>query len=318
MKLSVCPQALHGLPLDRALRTAAELGIEAIELPVDARNPWFVLDDLLADHGKALRQQLRGHGLGISAVANHQEGQLLLGPHHADTDAICAGTKEAKIAYAQQRLLKCARLASDLEVGIVVGFVGCEDQLRLFPWPDPAGWEKMWPRFHDLVMPLLMEFERLGVSFAQEPHPKNIVYNVETALESVRVLDDHPRWCFNLDPANLMLAGVDPLAFVRDLAARTVHVHAKDGQVVRHNVARSGLLAHGPWDRPDRGFRFRIPGWGDLPWRAFLSELRLNGYDGYLAIENEDPVFEPIDGLRKAVAELRPLLPVGPRQERWW
>jgi sugar phosphate isomerase/epimerase len=112
--------------------------------------------------------------------------------------------------------------------------------------------------------------------------------------------------------------GVDPLVFIRDLAARIVHVHAKDGQHVRHNVGRSGWFAHGAWDRPDRGFRFRIPGWGDLSWRALISELRLNGYDGFLAIENEDPVFDPIDGVRKAVAELRPLLPVGERKGRWW
>jgi len=108
------------------------------------------------------------------------------------------------------------------------------------------------------------------------------------------------------------------VVFVRELPDRILHVHAKDGEIVPHNAARSGLLAHGRWDRPDRGFRFRIPGWGDVPWRRLISELRLAGYDGHIAVENEDLLFEPLDGLRKGVAELRPLLPVGDRQERWW
>src|SRR5262245_716915 len=263
MRLSLCAQALYGLELDAALKTAAELGVAAIEIPVDARNPLFPLDELLADGGKTLRRKLASYGLGISAISNHQEGQLLLGPHHADTDAIHAGTPDEKRAYARERLLKSARLARALEVPVLIGFVGCEDQLRAFPWPDAQGWEKMLPAFRDAVLPILDQLDALGVSFAQEPHPKNMVYNVETAAESVRVLDGHPRWTFNLDPANLMLVGVDPLVFIRDLGQRIVHVHAKDGQHLPHNAGRSGWFPHGAWDRPDRGFRFRIPGWGD-------------------------------------------------------
>jgi sugar phosphate isomerase/epimerase len=179
----------------------------------------------------------------------------------------------------------------------------------------------MRPVFRERVGRVLERFTRAGVVFAQEPHPKQFVYNTETALESVELLDGNPSWGFNLDPANLLLAGVDPALFVQELGARVKHVHAKDGELVAHNAARSGLLAHGPWHRPERGFRFRIPGWGDVPWKRLISTLALAGYDGYLAIENEDPVFEPHEGLAKAVRELEPLLPRAPRPkgvERWW
>jgi sugar phosphate isomerase/epimerase len=318
MKLSVCLQALYHLGLDGALEAAARLGFEAVELPVDARSPLVDLDALLAGGVAALRRKLGHCGLAVSAISNHQEGQLLLGPHHSDTDAIFAGSAAEKRAYARTRLVQSARLAAELEVPVLVGFVGCEDFSRAFPWPDPHGWEKMIPAFVEHVGGFLAQLDPLGVSFAQEPHPKNFVYNVETALESVQHLGGHPRWGFNLDPANLLLAGVDPVVFARELGPRILHVHAKDGEIVAHNAARSGLLAHGRWDRPDRGFRFRIPGWGDVPWRRLISELILANYEGWLAVENEDPVFEPLDGLRKAVAELRPLLPEGRRRERWW
>ena len=214
--------------------------------------------------------------------------------------------------------MAAARLAAELEVGVVVGFVGCEDYTRFFPWPDPTGFEAMVPTFQDRVGRLLDAFDRLGVRFAQEPHPKQMVYNIETAAESVRWLSGHARWGFNLDPANLLLAGVDPVVFVAELGDRILHVHAKDGELGPHNARRSGLLAPGPWERRNRGFRVRIVGWGDVPWKRLISELALAGYRGYLAIENEDPVFAPLDGLEKAVAELRPLLPKGERKARWW
>ena len=318
MKLSVCPQPLYPLGRDGALDAIARLGVTALELPVDARSPLVDLDELVSGGAAGLAKELAVRDLAISAISNHQEGQLLLGPHHQDTDAIHPGSSEEKVAYATERLLQTARLASELQVGVVVGFVGCADYTRLFPWPDPEGWQGMIPAFQDRVGSLLDRFDELGVSFAQEPHPKQLVYNVETAVESVRHLGGHPRWGFNLDPGNLLLAGVDPVVFVDELPDRILHVHAKDGELVAQHARRSGLLAHGRWDRPDRGFRFRIPGWGDVDWKRMISALQLADYDGYLAIEHEDPVFAPTDGLEKAVRELAPLLPRGPRPDPWW
>ena len=319
MRLSICPQPFYELGLDRALAEIRSLGIEALELPVDRRSPLVDLDALIAGGAAELARKLASHDLRISAISNHQEGQLLLGPHHRDTDAIHGGTPEDKARYARDRLVASARLAAELEVGLVIGFVGCADWSRFFPWPDPDGFERMIPQFQERVGEVLDAFDPLGVSFGQEPHPKQMVYNTETARLSIEWLGGHRRWGFNLDPANLLLAGVDPVVFVADLGTRILHVHAKDGELVAHNAARSGLLAHGAWDRQGRGFRFRVPGWGDVPWQRLISELALAGYDGWLAIENEDPVFAPRDGIEKALAELRPLLPRGERRAtRWW
>ena len=141
---------------------------------------------------------------------------------------------------------------------------------------------------------------------------------IEKPSNSVGLLKQHAAWGSNLDPANLLYAGVDPVLFAAEHHARIWHAHAKDAQRVPHHARRSGPGAHGAWERPGRGFRFRIPGWGEVDWKGLISELALAGWDGHLAIENEDPVFEPLDGLRKAVRELAPLLPEGERRERWW
>lgn len=319
LNISICPQPFYRYGLEEGLARIAALGIRAVELPVHAGNPWVRVEELATDAGATgLRRKLADAGLECSALSIHQDAQLLLGPHHADTDAIMPGPPSAKIAHASGQILAAGRAAHVLGLANVVGFVGCEDQWRLFPWPDASGWEKMRPVLRERVGPLLDEYDRLGVNFAQEAHPKQIVYNLETALDSLAILDDHPRWNFNLDPANLLLAGIDPLVYAQELAPRIVNVHAKDGQRVRHNLGRSGLLAHGRWDRPDRGFRFRIVGWGEIDWKGLISQLRLAGYEGWWAIENEDPVFGAEEGVQKALAELQALLPRTPREERWW
>jgi sugar phosphate isomerase/epimerase len=318
MLLGLCPQALYHLPFAEALATARRLGFEAIELPVDAKSPWIDLDAALADGHDAIARAVQEAGLRISALSNHQEGQLILGPHGADTDAIFAGTPAEKIAYALSRLRKTAALAKRLQVDVVVGFTGCEDYSRWFPWPDATGYERMARDFVARMSPLLDDFGRLGVRFAHECHPKQFAFNLETAEWAVELLGGHQAFGFNFDPANLMLAGMDPVVFVAALGDRIHHVHAKDGEIVAHHVARSGLLAHGPWDRRDRGFRFRVPGWGNIDWKRVITELKLAGYTGTISVEHEDPTMGRVEGLERALATLAPLMLRERLEARWW
>ena len=318
MRLGVCAQVLYNLPFEQALARAADLGVEAIELPVDKSSPFMNLEEALEGGWRRIATQVRAAGLTISAVSNHQEGQLLLGPHHADTDAICAGSADDKTRFATRRLEMTAALAQRLEVGVVCGFTGCDDYSRWFPWPAADGYERMAPVFRERLLPLLDTFTKYGVGFAHECHPKQFAYNLETAAWAVRLIDEHPAFGFNLDPANLLLAGMDPVVFIVELGARIRHVHGKDGERVRHAVDRSGMFAHGSWDRPGRGFRFRVPGWGDLDWRRIITELRVAGYDGVIAIEHEDPTMSRAEGVRQAVRHLKPLLLHEPIEARWW
>jgi sugar phosphate isomerase/epimerase len=304
------------LALDTALAWAAGLGIECIEVSshVSAR---FDVDEMLESSSVTkLRDAVGRHGLELSAINMSADGQLLLGPHHSDTDWIHRGSTEEKRAFGARRLRRAAQLAEELEVPVVTGFVGCEDYSRWFPWPEAEAWERMEHGFVEELTPLLACFQAHGVRFAMEPHPKQFVYNTETALRSLKLLDGHHAWGFNLDPANLMLAGVDPGVFANELGDR-INVHAKDGELVAHHGARSGLLANGPWSRAGRGFRFRVAGWGDVQWKRLITELSVQGYHGPVAIEHEDPTMAPAEGVQKAAAFLEPLLIRGPSQGVW-
>jgi sugar phosphate isomerase/epimerase len=317
VRLGVCAQALYHLPFERALAAARDLGFETIELPVDGGSPWIRLEEAVAGGWRAIGDAVRRAGLAISALSNHQEGQLLLGPHGIDTDRIHAGAPEEKSRFAAERLVLAAELAHKLDVGVVCGFTGCDDYSRWFPWPAADGYERMAPAVRDRLLPVLDGFQRRGVRFAHECHPKQFAYDLETARWTVELVDAHPAFGFNFDPANLLLAGIDPAVFIVELGERILHVHAKDGERVAH-ATRSGLLAHGAWNRPGRGFRFRVPGWGDLDWRRLLTELHVAGYRGPISVEHEDPTMGRLEGLRQAARHLAPLLLHDAIEEPWW
>ncbi|MEI6503450.1 MAG: sugar phosphate isomerase/epimerase [Armatimonadota bacterium] len=265
-----------------------------------------------------LERLARDLGLTISALANHWDSQLVLGPYHALTDPLLAGTPQQKAAHGKRRTLLAAELAAALGVPTVTGFAGCPDFSAWFPWPDPQAWASMAPAFRDSWGPLMEAFAQRGVTFAHECHPLQIAYNTETALQAIEILGGAPAWGYNLDPANLMIAGVDPVLFVSLLSGRIHNVHAKDHETVAHNAARSGTMAQGAWGRLDRGFRFRVPGWGDLNWHRLLTELHMQGYDGTVSLENEDPTMGMAEGVAKGLAYLRPLLLSTRPEAEWW
>ncbi|MGD0995283.1 MAG: hypothetical protein ABR909_07145 [Candidatus Bathyarchaeia archaeon] len=71
-------------------------------------------------------------------------------------------------------------------------------------------------------------------------------------------------------------------------------------------------------NNPDRGFRFRVPGWGVVPWRRIITALAKIGYDYVLSYEHEDPVLSAEDGCVKCIDFLR-LLIIRKRLEKvWW
>ena len=321
MKLGIFTALFQDRPLPEALHLIAELGYEAVELPAWRGNRHLDLDAVLDDGGRGLRNLVKEFGLEISALSDGREGQLVLGPQDWTVDkwAPVEGVTE-RIKYGTERLKRAAQAAGALEVGVVTGFVGSPvwDKWYNYPSTNERAYELAWELFAQRVNPILDEFERCGVRFAFEVHPTEIAYNLETAEHALEVLDDRSGFGFNFDPSHLVWQGIDPVVFIKRLGKRIFHAHAKDGEVQQDEVKRSGVLSGGSWTRPDRGFRFRVPGWGDVDWRRVISALAAVGYDNVLSFEHEDPVMSPEDGCEKAIAFLRPLIIKKPLSTTWW
>ncbi len=317
MKIGMFTANYMDRDLETVFKMMSQMGYEAAELPAFQGNGHLEVDDVLKQGGaKKIKDLAKKYGITISALSNHAEGQLVLGPHTRDTDSLFKGTPAEKIKFGMERMKKTARAAAALEVPVVCGFIGCERFSRWFPWPFPEGWDEMARDFVERWGEILETFAREGVKFAHEPHPNEYVYNVETAVKSVELLGGRKEWGFNLDPANIVLQAIDPVIFVQELGEYIYHVHAKDGEIVEHNVRRSGIQPTGKWNRIDRGFRFRIPGWGSVPWKRLLTELRLVNYDYVLSYEHEDVVMSREDGMEKTIDFLRPLIIKGAYEGR--
>ena len=91
---------------------------------------------------------------------------------------------------------------------------------------------------------------------------------------------------------------------IRALEGAIYHVHAKDTKVDKYNTAVNGVLDTKHYgDEIHRSWIFRTVGYGNNEefWRAFVSNLRLCGYDKVLSIEHEDSLMTIDEGLKKAV-----------------
>jgi len=321
MKIGIFTALFGEWPLEKVAAHVAGLGYEAVELPAWAGNPHFDLEDALKGGGKRVRKMLADHGLVISALNCSIGGQLTLGPHDASTDPWAPGMSAAeKVAYGKEQILKTARAASEMEIPIVAGLIGSSvwDKWYIFPPANEKMYEEGVALFAERWNPILDELKKLGMKWAVEVHPTGIAYNIETAQMALAALGNRPEFGFNFDPSHLVWQLIDPVIFIKTFAERIFHCHAKDAELQEDEVRRSGVIPTGGWMRPDRGFRFRVPGWGQVNWRRVITALVSAGYDYVLSYEHEDPVMSPEDGAEKAIEYLRPLIIKKPLKKVWW
>lgn len=319
MKLGVFTVLLADRSLEEALDYAKEAGCEAVEIgtggyPGDAH---CNLEELVSDSGAAgkFRSVVEDSGMEISALSCHGN------PLHPNQGV----AKEH-----DERFRDTVRLAAEIGVQTVITFSGCpgDSDGSKYPnwvtcaWP-PDFLEVLEWQWTERVAPYWREaasFAREhGVRVAIELHPGFVAYNNdsfwrlrEIGGETIGV---------NFDPSHLFWQQMDPLACVRELKDAIFHVHAKDTWVDPQNVRRNGVLDTRPYDEEvNRSWIFRTVGYGHGPefWRAFISELRLAGYDGVVSIEHEDSLMSVDEGFRKAVISLKDAVITERPGEMWW
>jgi sugar phosphate isomerase/epimerase len=319
MKVGFCAVNYSELPIEDVTKLAADHGYECLEIPSYEGNGQIDADEILkGDNAKKLNAMVKSHGMFISAVSNHADSLLVMGPYGKGTDNICPGTKEDKIKFGTKSLIRSAQLANALEVPCVVAFSGMENFGHINDWPEPNGWKDEEENFVAKYTPILDKYKEYGVKLAFEPHPNNIIYDTQSALRCLEIVDNHPAYAINLDPANILFAGINIQTFVDSLAGRIAIVHAKDCEIVEHNMMKGGynMYMQDGWGRLDRSFRFRIPGWGSVDWKKLISELFHTGYDYAFNYEHEDVLMSRMDGVKKTISFLKPLMIEAPYEGR--
>ena len=319
MKLGFFAALFGDRSLDEVLEIIRPLKLDTIELGTGnyPGAPHIDVDDLINSKTSrtALMNKLRHEGLKISALSCH--GNAL----HPDP------------AFAKQNVAildKTIKLANKLGVKTIVDFSGCpgsdEKAKRpcwvTCPWPDDYLDTLNW-QWEKKVVPFWSKKAKLaadnGVRIAFEAHPGFVVYNPETIVKIRKLCGNNLG--ANFDPSHLFWQGIDPIRALRRLKNCVFHVHAKDTKVDEINAAENGVLDTKHYGNElQRAWIFRTVGYGHGAefWSAFVSNLRMIGYEGVLSIEHEDSLMSVNEGFRKAVAFLREILLHEKRGAMWW
>jgi sugar phosphate isomerase/epimerase len=329
MKLGVMAALFAGMDLEQALDYLAALGLDAIELPVGAYpgTPFFDPRKALDSNEDIayIKGLLKDRDIEVSALAVHGN------PVHPDR-------KRAKADH--DAFVTAVQLAPKLGTKVVNTFSGCpggspsdkQPNWVTCAWP-PEYQDILNYQWNDVLIPYWADQAKLakehGVRIGWEAHPGFSVYNPDTlirlsqqATKAAGIRGKSPLGA-NIDPSHFFWQGIDPVQAARVIgeADLLVHVHAKDTELISHEVAINGTLDARPYtDLNRRAWMFRTCGYGhdESFWKPFVSVLRRYGYDGVLSIEHEDPLMSIEEGFEKAVAFLSDVIIEEKPATPWW
>ncbi len=232
---------LH-LPIKDAFRKAAELEFHVVELPAVMGEA--APRNLSSSGRRHLARYVEGLGLGVAALTADMPALRL-------TDS---STVDERVA----RTCEIIDLAKDLKVGIVTASVGS------LTHPESGGPSP----------PAVGALRRIG----EYADARGVVYAVRPSHDAgdriVRMLDDLscPSIQIGLDPAAMLMSGVNPFDVVKRCADRVAILHARD--------ATAGLT-----DRPGRETPF---GEGEVDFVGILALLEVAEYRGAFIVRRTD------------------------------
>jgi sugar phosphate isomerase/epimerase len=291
------------MPIDELVVRAADRGLAAIEVNVGPTFPkidgasfpgHLDLQAIVRDGPEPVQELFGRQGVEIAALA----------PMLNLLTADLAG-REERIAYLKLALDACAKLG----VGTLVTYGGSSYGMHFWGMPGvgdghPSNHVGDNLRiFKEVYGPVAAYAEDRGVRIAFETAGRggpegNLAHSPEL-WDAMFDAVPSPALGLSFDPSHLVWLQIpNPPDVVRAFGPRIHHVDGKDTEILHSRLWRQGILGSGWW-------RYRLPGLGVLDWKAIFSALRDVGYDGYVSIENEDPLCPGLDGVAWAGAYLR-------------
>jgi sugar phosphate isomerase/epimerase len=289
---------------------ASGLGYKAIQLPCDPR--LFDLDQAADSQAYCddVAGMLASHGLQISELSTHLQGQLVA--VHPAYDALfdgfaaphVRGNPAARQAWATDQLLRGARASRRLGLSAHVSFSGALAWPYIYPWPQrPAGLvEEAFAELGRRWLPILNAFEDAGVDLCYELHPGEDLHDGVTFERFLDAVGDHRRANILYDPSHFVLQQLDYLAFIDIYHERIKAFHVKDAEF--RPDGRQGVYGgYQGWQQ--RAGRFRSLGDGQIDFKAIFSKMAQYDYPGWAVLEWECALKHPEDGAREGADFIR-------------
>jgi sugar phosphate isomerase/epimerase len=294
------------LPIEIMCQKAKEFGYDGLELccwgdhiEIDKA------DQKYCDDRKAL---LKKYNLKLFTISTHLVGQCVadrIDERHKNIvpDYIWGdGDPEGVRQRAAAEMIKTAKVAKMLGIDTVVGFTGSPiwHMLYSFPPATPEMIKKGYEDFAQRWIPILDEYQKLGVKFSLEVHPTEIAFDIHTAHLTLKALNNHPAFGFNFDPSHLGYQHVDYVRFIYEFADRIFHVHMKDAYWSDIPTGVGVFGGHMEFGDNRRYWNFRSLGRGKIDFENIIRALNDIGYNGPLSVEWEDSGMNREAGAKEA------------------
>ncbi|MBB4077430.1 sugar phosphate isomerase/epimerase [Lewinella aquimaris] len=279
--------------LDDICGYMAGLGYQGVQIPTwDSR----LIDLEKAADSKDYCDEIKGrvaeHGLEITELASHLQGQMVAVHPAYDTMYNAFAPKEAKdnrkakMEWGTQQLLLNAKASANMGLTAHPTFSGALLWPFVYPWPQrPAGLVDMaFKELADRWRPILNAFDEVGVDVGYELHPGEDLHDGISFEMFVEALDGHERAQINYDPSHFVLQQLDYLQFIDHYHERICAFHVKDAEF--NPTGKQGVYG-GYQGWADRAGRFRSLGDGQVDFKGIFSKLSKYGYDSWAVLEWE-------------------------------
>lgn len=288
--------------LDSICKWAADLGYKGIQIP---SNESRLIDLKLAAESKTYCDELKGrvesHGLQITELASHLQGQLVAVHPVYDKLFDAFAPKElhnnpkARQEWAVQQLKYAAKASKHLGLNAHVSFSGSLAWPFIYPWPQrPQGLvETAFSELADRWRPILDEFEDNGVDLCYELHPNEDLHDGISFEMFLDQVDGHTRANILYDPSHFVLQAMDYLEFIDIYHERIKMFHVKDAEF--NPTGRQGVYG-GYQGWVNRAGRFRSLGDGHVDFQSVFTKLSQYDFDGWAVMEWECCIKSPQQG----------------------
>lgn len=282
------------LPLETMCRKAGEFGYDGLELCTWGDH--MEIDKADQDYCDARKALLAKHGLQLFTISTHLVGQCVCDRIDARHKNIVPayiwgdGDPEGVRRRAALEIIETGKVAGRLGIHTVVGFTGSPvwHLIYSFPAVPPEMIKDGYKEFASRFLPILDEYQKIGVRYALEAHPTEIAFDIHTAHLALKAVDYHPAFGFNYDPSHLGYQGVDYVRFIYEFPDRIFHVHIKDAWWNDIPGAIGVFGGHTEFGDNRRHWNFRSPGRGKIDFESIIRALNDIGYQGPLSVEWED------------------------------